>query len=252
MDPFPVSPQEHSSLAGMTSKTKLNLFCQKSRIDVPNYSTERTEDGFVSSVIISGCHHRSEGVHGTKKAAEDDAASVALEALLAEHPSCSSVDEMIEWVDRHWRTKPGHTSPYPPIPHMQRVPTPGSRQQNSSVFSRGPGGFKPNPHANSDYPVVKSNDQTLLEDFCCTHGLGKPEYHISSKKPDRFCSTVTIGNSVYSTDEEYDDCEAAKDSCTTLALAALGVRDLKISERGSLSPSNSWPCLQSLQILFSH
>ncbi len=221
----------------MTSKSQLNLFCQKSRMDVPCYTTERTQDGFVSSVTVGGRHHRSNMAHYTKKSAEDDAASAALEAILLDHPDCSSVSEMIEWADKHRGTRPYHGSPQVPI--VQRISTTTTTGRSTMPSQQNPlpnGGSGTSPRAATgstpELAVRKSNDQAMLEEFCSTRGIGEPEYHVCRKKPNLYTATVTIGDEVYTTEQEYEDFGTAKDCCTSLAIAALGIRDLKISDTG--------------------
>ncbi len=218
----------------MTSKTKLNLYCQKSRIDVPCYTTERIQDGFISTVTISGGQHRSKMAHSTKKMAEDNAASAALEAILLNHPNCSNIDELIDSADQHWGKKRNASNPYSPLPKAQQFPAPITSPRQVPIMSRGPGDSPstndtPCSHAPPPKELpTKSNDQALLEVHCQRLQLGEPEYHVCRKQSNLYSSTVTIGGEVYSTEQEYGDFEKAKESATTLAVAALGIRNMKI------------------------
>ena len=117
----------------MTSKSKLNLYCQKTHIPVPCYLTERVSEGFVSTVTVAERTHKSQNAHSTKKAAEDDAASVAVQLIVQSHPEVTNIDQLI---DSQTATKkrsncqrqylsPNATQIYPPSPPFsQRVTQP--------------------------------------------------------------------------------------------------------------------------------
>jgi len=80
----------------MASKSKLNLYCQKTHIPVPCYSTKRESEGFVSTVTVAERTYKSQNAHSTKKAAEDDAASIALQLIVQSHPEVTNVDKLID------------------------------------------------------------------------------------------------------------------------------------------------------------
>ena len=80
----------------MASKSKLNLYCQKTHIPVPCYSTKRESEGFVSTVTVAERTYKSQNAHSTKKAAEDDAASIALQLIVPSHPKVTNVDQLID------------------------------------------------------------------------------------------------------------------------------------------------------------
>ena len=80
----------------MASKSKLNLYCQKTHIPVPCYSTKRVSEGFVSTVTVTERTYKSQNAHSTKKAAEDDAASIALQLIVQSYPEVTNVDQLID------------------------------------------------------------------------------------------------------------------------------------------------------------
>ena len=80
----------------MASKSKLNLYCQKTHIPVPCYSTKRESEGFVSTVTVAERTYKSQNAHSTKKAAEDDAASIALQLIVPSHPKVTNVDQLVD------------------------------------------------------------------------------------------------------------------------------------------------------------
>ena len=320
----------------MTSKSKLNLYCQKSRIDVPCYTTEQTEDGFISNVSVAGRFFQSRVGQTTKKAAEDNAAHVAVEVVVHEHPRATNIDEVIEWVDKQWGKKrgvhlqtvttasipattasipvttaslpattaslpattvpipattasiPATTVPIPattvptppvdvnldtelavsdprtgiyspisrasPVPHDNDVvSSPSSNRElitdrerpadairspaafpspvktppiDSAVRKASPTKWSPRTSPKCD---SKSKQQRMLEDYCNSHGLDEPKYHVRSER-DNFTATVTIGGQEFSPEQKYNDFDEAKDNATCLALAALGIQGLEVSE----------------------
>lgn len=81
-------------------KTQLNLYCQKVHVPTPCYKSEKVGDeGFVSVVSLGGSESfQSLTAHSTKKAAEDEAAGVAVRSLVQQHPSVSNIDEILEQI----------------------------------------------------------------------------------------------------------------------------------------------------------
>ena len=64
------------------TKCRLNEYCQQHRTGSPVYETHYGSGGFVSTVTVAGVEYTSEEAHGSKKAAEKDAANVALSNLV--------------------------------------------------------------------------------------------------------------------------------------------------------------------------
>lgn len=63
-------------------KGLLNTYCQKNHYPVPTYKCDSPEDtaGYISTVTVNGFKYKS-SVHGTKRAADADAARKAIEVL---------------------------------------------------------------------------------------------------------------------------------------------------------------------------
>ena len=81
------------------SKSQLNQYCQKSRIDLPKYNTTKAGDLFVSEVTVNDVPYRSLEGHSSKKEAESDAAGVAIRTLAQLDPSMSTVEELLAKVE---------------------------------------------------------------------------------------------------------------------------------------------------------
>ena len=101
----------------MTSKSKLNLFCQKTHTAIPCYSTERLSEGFVSTVTVAETPHKSQRAHSTKKAAEDDAASTAIQFIVQSHPGVANIDQLIDSLttSKKRRSRQQPATPPPPL-----------------------------------------------------------------------------------------------------------------------------------------
>lgn len=97
--------------AAMTSEGKLSQLCRRCGLKQPTYSTERRsgpgpEEGFVCSVAVGSRRFSSRaagergGGHTTKRAAEEDAAGVALEEAVRESPSgAHDAEGLLRWLE---------------------------------------------------------------------------------------------------------------------------------------------------------
>ena len=306
----------------MTSKSKLNLYCQKSHAPTPCYTTERTDHGFVSAVTVkivgSGVGmpatnecFKSREAQSTKKAAENDAATAAVDSVVQRHPGYTNIDEILDWLDSQGTTNStkkrsgnrqqlapkeaaappqppqslqSHISIQPPVgvsPSPGKVPACNSRPPlpPSQITVQGP----PGPSSVSAHPQQQSNvqadphtpdqwdrnrgkpyrahkvdsatnisesptspssaattvpkfkiskHQKMLEEYCKTHELPEPKYSIRQVTTDQYTAVVIIGDMRFHTDYHFDTFEKAKDNATLLAIADLGVRNLRIAETG--------------------
>ena len=139
----------------MTSKSKLNLYCQKSHLHTPCYTTERIEGGFISTVTVglgsgtpatSECY-KSQRPQTTKKAAENDAATVAVDAVVQKHPGYSSIDEILVWLESQAATNSTKKRSGNRQQCSQQVvaTTPGRQSLQSQVSIQPPIGVPPGP-----------------------------------------------------------------------------------------------------------
>ena len=90
---------------GNKNKSDLNLYCQKSRIAIATY-TSSTQDGqFVSKVNVNGTEYCSTSGYSTKKEAENDAAGVALIAVLQKEFGGKSIEEALAILEQKHPSK---------------------------------------------------------------------------------------------------------------------------------------------------
>lgn len=91
------------------SKSKLNIYCQKSRIRNASYNTVKEGDLFVSEVTVGDATYKSVRAYDTKKEAEHDAATVALQGLVRLHSTAASVDDLLATLEPGTKLKKGST-----------------------------------------------------------------------------------------------------------------------------------------------
>ena len=90
---------------GNKNKSDLNLYCQKSHIAIATY-TSSTQDGqFVSKVNVNGTEYCSTSGYSTKKEAENDAAGVALIAVLQKEFGGKSIEEALAILEQKHPSK---------------------------------------------------------------------------------------------------------------------------------------------------
>ena len=79
-------------------KSRLNEFCQKFRLSIPSYDTEKVENGkgFITTVVFNNKVYKSNGPQTTKKQAEQNAAQVVLHMLNQCPPPAPSFNDYIE------------------------------------------------------------------------------------------------------------------------------------------------------------
>ena len=73
---------ESTSPVASSFKSRLNEFCQKFRLSIPSYDTDRQEGkGFITTVVFNSKVYQSNGSQPTKKQSEQNAAQVVLHML---------------------------------------------------------------------------------------------------------------------------------------------------------------------------
>lgn len=89
---------ESASPVATSYKSRLNEFCQKFRLSIPSYDTEKVENGkgFITTVVFNKKVYQSNGPQPTKKQAEQNAAQVVLHMLNQCPPPAPSFQDYIE------------------------------------------------------------------------------------------------------------------------------------------------------------
>ena len=140
-------------LARDMSKSKLNIYCQKSHISTAMYETGKQDGFFVSKVTIDGKAYASEDHYDTKKEAEHDAANVALQSIVDHHPMATSVDDLLERLDgKQWKRAAALGSIAQRFGRLQVVASP-------TVNKEAPGGL-PSP-THQENPATAASAQAI-------------------------------------------------------------------------------------------
>ena len=90
---------------GNKNKSDLNLFCQKSHIPIAAYTSAFEDGNFVSTVTVKGCEYHSTCGYASKKEAENDAAGVALIAILQTEFGGKTIEEVLLLLEQRFPSK---------------------------------------------------------------------------------------------------------------------------------------------------
>ena len=214
------------------SMTLLQTYCQEHDLQLPLYSTERTEGssgGYASSVLVCDESYDSHAIHSSKKLAEEDAARVAYNSLR----SGASYE------------------PYSNGSCGENASRWSSRLASRSAAATGYGYADGGQHASSSGATSDSQRRTglaarpangggggggacytrKLEQLCNSRGLPFPEYGVRESAGGRFSATVTIGEEQYLCGSESESYSQAKEQASLIALAEVGLSLLNINER---------------------
>ena len=181
----------------MANKTELNLHCQKHKIPTATYTTEETSKGEYTSVVTCGTlKFASRGSHLGKKAAEDSAASLALEYFKknsSPKKPVNKTDDELSLVEEinHLEIDPvsGQTSlpqhpMYQAFDNMRNVGKPFSAV-------RLPASLQERERAWSE-----------LKEYAQLHGLPEPQQKLAFQNDKVSAGTLTVGPHVFQLQEE--------------------------------------------------
>ena len=89
---------EATSTVATSYKSRLNEFCQKFRLSIPSYDTDKVENGkgFLTTVVFNKKVYKSNGPQPTKKQSEQNAAQVVLHFLNQCPPPAPSYQDYME------------------------------------------------------------------------------------------------------------------------------------------------------------
>ena len=116
---------------GNKRKSDLNLYCQKSHIPTASYTSTGPIDGyFRSTVTVRGVDYHSTSGYATKKEAENDAAGVALIAILQKEFGGGTFEAAISLLEQKYPSKSKKKSK--PSAGLTEVPSPQSKVASDS------------------------------------------------------------------------------------------------------------------------
>ena len=216
------------------SKSHLNEYCQKSRIDLPVYFNVQKGHLFESVLVLGDERFTSSGKHATKKMAEEDAAGVALQSIVQQHPEATNVRELLRCADK--KRKEAGVAVF--LANYARQPLDKGPQVLPSQ-SQSP---HPQPGVPSELQDAAAKDIPLsfvktLENYCQMFTLPPPVFTVT-EDDERFSAVVTVGEKEYRGASAQETEEHAKENATLVALACIGMEALGVMETGiGCSPS---------------
>ena len=249
----------------MSNKTELNQYAHSKRIPTPVYASVTEGCGFSSTVTVGGKEYRSTQVRSTKKAAENDAAGVALGEL-----TCvveRSIDSETVKLERMCLAQvPFGTGavPFGERPEVSAVggerPEPqgtaqvplGAVRTTTQIMPPAPDGVKALPTSYTlrathlaDTDLSKKLEQ--LNDRCKAMGLTEPTFTISEHSS-KFTASITIGNhkDIVRTQDSYTSFQDAKLAVTELAIDYLTTRRGESKYQAYIPLCSTAPCVSHL------
>lgn len=198
----------------MANKSKLNELVQKQNLQLPEYKTSPQGDGFVCKLKLGEEVFVSEKTHSRKKAAEDDAAAVAVVHL-------TTKNNIVARSITSTSTDSSHIKKQEQLPAPQ--PEGGWRSRSVATdFTKKIEITKEIP-LNMFYPSSQQTGQKPseeLQDFCSSRGWTEPIYHLKVKSKESTCG-VFVNKVLYSFNETYSSDEEAKQEAAKRVLAKL-------------------------------
>jgi dsRNA-specific ribonuclease len=233
-------------------KTELNDLCQSKKILIEGYNTVKTFEGFISTLKCGSQTFTSAKAHSTKKAAENDAAMVALKALRSNHSSSSS--QPIE--PNHYQPLPTHAVHHHQVNFSELI-DPTSGQQGlaapSSMTTVHLSCKTEKPFAAiqtgsvpcTAIPIMSSKESKeheaaleLLNNFCQFNKLSPPTHEITNLGGrNGHIAYVIVDGKKYGSDSPFPDMVSAKHNANVIALRELNLQ--RALPSSSSSPSSS-------------
>ena len=201
-------------------KTELNDFCQSNKIPVSGYQTTATKDGFVSVLTCGDRSFTSKESHATKKAAENDVATIALETLKLD--STHTINDAS-------KTVPIES----PTVFTSASSTPNSIDprsgQVSPVYTQTK--FDDFRQKGIPYTAVLTSPENpehkyysnLLSNYCKTMGLPEPKHKITDLGQNNYTGSVNIGDKIFTTNDVFSKFEDAKHAVNCIAIKELNI-----------------------------
>ena len=205
-------------------KTELNDFCQTNKIPVNGYQTTFTKDGFVSVLTCGDQSFTSKESHATKKEAENDVATIALETLKLD--STHTIDGASKTVQTVLTESPtvstsASSTPNSIDPRSGQISPVYTQTKFDDDFRQ-----KGIPYTavltSTENPEHKFYSN-LLSSYCKTMGLPEPKHRVTDLGQNKYTSSVNIGDRVFTTSDVFSKFEDAKHAATCIAIKELNI-----------------------------
>lgn len=208
----------------MANKSKLNELVHKQSLQLPEYDTLAQGDGFICKLKLGEEIFVSEKVHSRKKAAEDDAAAVAVLHFTTRNSKIiDKVSQPIASTDS--LTEKEGQSP----PEQESI-----QSRSTSIDNKNKTGNTKEIPLNMFYPVsqlkIENKPSEELQDFCSSRGWTEPIYHLKVKSKASTCG-VFVNKVLYSFNETYPSDEEAKQEAAKRVLATLSAKPAEELEK---------------------
>lgn len=224
-------------------KSRLNEFCQKFRLSIPSYDTEKVENGkgFITTVVFNNKVYKSNGPQTTKKQAEQNAAQVVLHMLNQCPPPAPSFNDYIEQCRQLTSSQNKTTESSSSVTSTATVSTTTNATveqistaavpnistpsvQHSSIPTvqkiSAPVSAPSEPLAAAK-PTMFTSHKNKLQEYCQKSRLDMPVYS-SNRENGVFTCTVKVAGSAY-TSSGCNTKKGSEQTAANVALKALGI-----------------------------
>lgn len=200
----------------MANKSKLNELVHKQNLQLPEYDTLPQGDGFICKLKLGEETFESEKIHSRKKAAEDDAASVALHHFTTKNNTITDkISQPVTSTDSLINTQEQSTTFQQEQEELTAVIDNINKVDNKKEIPLNM--FYPPSQQGSEKPSEE------LQDFCGSQGWTEPIYHLKVKSKESTCG-VFVNRVLYSFNDTYPSDEEAKQAAAKKVLAMLAAR----------------------------
>ena len=202
-------------------KTELNDFCQSNKIPVSGYQTTVTKDGFVSVLTCGDRSFTSKESHATKKAAENDVATIALETLKLDSTHTINGASKTVPIESPTVSTSASSTPNSIDPRSGQVSPVYTQTKFDDNFRQK--GIPYTAVLTSPENPEHKYYSNLLSNYCKTMGLPEPKHKITDLGQNNYTGSVNIGDKVFITSDVFSKFEDAKHAVNCIAIKELNI-----------------------------
>ena len=201
----------------MANKSKLNELVHKQNLSLPEYTTLPKDDGFVCKLKLGEEIFVSEKTHSRKKAAEDDAAAVAILHFTSNSNTSNKATQLTANTNCPIKKQEQlYISPPEQVSVISRSTIIDTKTESENTKDIPLNMFY--PAASQRNAETKPSEE--LQDFCGSRGWTEPIYHLKVKSKASTCG-VFVNKVLYSFNETYSSDEEAKQEAAKRVLKML-------------------------------
>ena len=200
----------------MANKSKLNELVHKQNLSLPEYTTLPHDDGFICKLKLGEEIFGSQNAHSRKKAAEDDAAAVAVLHFTSNNNTFGKASQPTASTDCLINKQEQFISPPEQESVVSRSTTIDSKSKSENTKEVPLNMFYPSTSQRN----AETKPSEELQDFCGSRGWTEPIYHLKVKSKASTCG-VFVNKVLYSFNETYSSDEEAKQEAAKRVLKML-------------------------------